>query len=184
MGSFAERIVSEWYSRHAQRQQQQQQQEAGSSKQKRGLIAVAFDQRNHGGRMVEERANRAWRNGNPAHAVDMFGGIAGMVTDTQGLMDLVAGYVRMGVEEIFQRSNRGRGGAKAEWDVEVDQHLVLGVSLGGHSAWQALFAEERIKAGVVIIGCPDYMGEYSVVWGSPSCANSPRMTSRGGNENE
>ncbi|KAL2757963.1 hypothetical protein ACRALDRAFT_1074774 [Sodiomyces alcalophilus JCM 7366] len=154
MGSFAERIMNHWHRRQAQQQPQNQE---GSSRRRRGLIAVAFDQRNHGGRMVEERANRAWRNGNPAHAIDMFGGIAGMVTDTQGLMDLVAGYVRMEVEGILQRHDAGRGGGKAEWDVKVDQHLVLGVSLGGHSAWQALFAEERIKAGVVIIGCPDYM---------------------------
>lgn len=41
----------------------------------------------------------------------------------------------------------------------IDQHLVLGVSLGGHSAWQTMFREERVEAGVVIIGCPDYMGE-------------------------
>lgn len=36
-------------------------------------------------------------------------------------------------------------------------HIVLGVSLGGHAAWQCLLAEPRISAGVVIIGCPDYV---------------------------
>jgi pimeloyl-ACP methyl ester carboxylesterase len=39
----------------------------------------------------------------------------------------------------------------------IDQHLVLGVSLGGHAAWQVFFNEPRVTAAIVIIGCPDYM---------------------------
>lgn len=38
----------------------------------KGLIAVAFDQRNHGTREVDPLANEAWRQGNPRHAQDMF----------------------------------------------------------------------------------------------------------------
>lgn len=38
-----------------------------------GLIAVTFDQRNHGGRLVDEHANDTWRAGNRRHAQDMFG---------------------------------------------------------------------------------------------------------------
>lgn len=38
----------------------------------KGLIAVSFDQRNHGGRMVNNLANEAWRQGNARHAQDMF----------------------------------------------------------------------------------------------------------------
>jgi hypothetical protein len=37
-----------------------------------GLIAVAFDQRNHGTREVQRVANRTWRDGNVRHAQDMF----------------------------------------------------------------------------------------------------------------
>ena len=37
-----------------------------------GLIAVAFDQRNHGSREVTPLANEAWKGGNPTHAQDMF----------------------------------------------------------------------------------------------------------------
>ena len=37
-----------------------------------GLIAVAFDQRNHGSREVNSLANEAWRQGNESHAQDMF----------------------------------------------------------------------------------------------------------------
>ncbi len=37
-----------------------------------GLIAVAFDQRNHGSREVDTVANQSWRDGNVRHAQDMF----------------------------------------------------------------------------------------------------------------
>lgn len=37
-----------------------------------GLIAVAFDQRNHGSREVNALANASWRDGNETHAQDMF----------------------------------------------------------------------------------------------------------------
>lgn len=38
----------------------------------KGLIAVSFDQRNHGTRLVDPLGNEAWRQGNPRHAQDMF----------------------------------------------------------------------------------------------------------------
>ena len=38
----------------------------------KGLIAISFDQRNHGARIVDPLANEAWRQGNPRHAQDMF----------------------------------------------------------------------------------------------------------------
>lgn len=47
---------------------------------------------------------------------------------------------------------------------KVDQHLALGVSLGGHSVWQLMFADPRVTAGVVIVGCPDYMSEFCWLW--------------------
>ena len=39
---------------------------------RRGLIAVSFDQRNHGTRLVHRKANDAWKQGNETHAQDMF----------------------------------------------------------------------------------------------------------------
>ncbi len=51
----------------------------------------------------------------------------------------------------------------AEGQKKVDQHLALGVSLGGHSVWQLMFADPRVTAGVVVVGCPDYMSEFAVV---------------------
>lgn len=41
----------------------------------------------------------------------------------------------------------------------IDHHLALGVSLGGHSVWQLMFADPRVRAGVAVIGCPDFMSE-------------------------
>ena len=38
-----------------------------------GLIAVSFDQRNHGSRQIDPRANGTWRDGNQTHAQDMLG---------------------------------------------------------------------------------------------------------------
>lgn len=40
-------------------------------------------------------------------------------------------------------------------------NIVLGVSLGGHSAWQCLFHDARVSAVVVVIGCPDYFSLMS-----------------------
>ncbi|TLD23810.1 hypothetical protein PspLS_06741 [Pyricularia sp. CBS 133598] len=126
MADIAARTVGAW-------NQEQQSKE-------RGLIAVAFDQRNHGTRKIFPQANDAWRGGNPYHAQDMFGLISGAVVDTRLLIDVIQG-------NLFPEKSDGY----------VDAHYVLGVSLGGHSTWQLLFADDRVTAGVVIIGCPDYM---------------------------
>ena len=39
-----------------------------------GLIAVSFDQRNHGSREISKTANNDWIGGNETHAQDMFAG--------------------------------------------------------------------------------------------------------------
>ncbi|KAK4172354.1 hypothetical protein QBC36DRAFT_76572 [Triangularia setosa] len=110
---------------------------------RRGLIAIAYDQRNHGSRLVEERVNGSWREGNENHAVDMFGGIRGMVADQGLLIDVMEGV-------LWPRGEK-----------RADQHLGLGVSLGGHSVWQLMFADRRVRAGVCVIGCPDFMNLLS-----------------------
>ncbi|KAI1744982.1 hypothetical protein F4680DRAFT_172070 [Xylaria scruposa] len=122
---------------------------ASSSASTRGLIAVAFDQRNHGSRLVSEVANEAWRQGNATHAQDMFGIVSGTVLDTMHLLDVLEGY-------LFGAGD-GPGASPSGEHRLIESHLVLGVSLGGHSAWQLLFADSRVTAGVIVIGCPDYM---------------------------
>ena len=120
--------------------------------QNRGLIAVAFDQRNHGTRLADPRANQSWKKGNPTHAQDMFGMVSGMMVDNIHLIDSLEGYLFGAGGGAGARAEGAGGGAR-----QIDQHLVLGISLGGHSAWQLLFAEPRVTAGVIVIGCPDYM---------------------------
>jgi hypothetical protein len=43
-----------------------------SASKSKGLIAVSFDQRNHGTREATPLANESWKQGNPTHAQDMF----------------------------------------------------------------------------------------------------------------
>ncbi|KAK4211655.1 hypothetical protein QBC37DRAFT_426577 [Rhypophila decipiens] len=127
MGDIAARCVGAWNS--------------GEKGPRRGLIALAFDQRNHGSRLVDSKGNLAWRQGNEMHAQDMYGVISGTVADQGVLLDAVGGY-------LFHDEQPQRG---------IDHHLALGVSLGGHSVWQLLFADPRVRAGVAVIGCPDFM---------------------------
>ncbi|KAL6874230.1 alpha/beta-hydrolase [Trichoderma longibrachiatum] len=106
----------------------------------RGLVALVFDMPNHGTRTVSELANKAWDQGNEQHAMDMLGFVRAAAADVSLLMDQVAGYL-------------GRE--------EVDGHVCLGWSLGGHAAWESWFAEERVDAAVVVVGCPDLAGLLS-----------------------
>ena len=43
----------------------------------------------------------------------------------------------------------------------IVNHLVLGVSLGGHAAWHCVMHEPRVTTAVVVIGCPDYVSLMS-----------------------
>lgn len=63
MAPIAARIIRAWNARVV---------EGHAGRPSKGLIAVSFDQRNHGSREVEARANMAWRENNPRHAQDMF----------------------------------------------------------------------------------------------------------------
>ena len=45
---------------------------AGPKGPAKGLIAVSFDQRNHGSRLADPLGNESWKKGNPRHAQDMF----------------------------------------------------------------------------------------------------------------
>jgi len=65
--------------------------------------------------------------------------IEGTARDTSVLMDYLPSFV-------FPKS-----------DHKIVENLVLGVSLGGHATWSCLLHEPRVSAGVVVIGCPDYV---------------------------
>lgn len=104
-----------------------------------GLIAVSFDQRNHGTREVDPVANEAWKSGNERHAQDMFASYHGTAMDTSHLITYISSY-------IFPSS-----------DHSIVNNMVLGVSLGGHAAWHCLTQDSRVTTAIVIIGCPDYV---------------------------
>ena len=129
MTPFAAHIITEWNAHQSS---------SRKHKPKKGLIAVAFDQRNHGTRLVSAIANEAWRSGNEHHAPDMFSCYAGSALDTSLLLDYLAGYV-------FPNAER-----------RIVQNLVLGISLGGHAAWHCVMQDPRISTAIVTIGCPDY----------------------------
>ncbi|MCJ1341536.1 hypothetical protein MMC09_006832 [Bachmanniomyces sp. S44760] len=67
----------------------------------------------------------------------------GTAVDTSLLIEYISSYA-------FPHSDR-----------KITQHLVLGVSLGGHAAWHCILHDPSIVAAVVIIGCPDYVSLMS-----------------------
>lgn len=138
----------------------------------KGLIAVSFDQRNHGTRLIDPLANEAWREGNPRHAQDMFS-IFREYRTSKFEMFLPPGlFVVLAIYVLRTNASRTIEGTARDVSVLMDylpayvfpqgerrisKHMVLGVSLGGHAAWSCLLHEPRVSAGVVIIGCPDYV---------------------------
>lgn len=86
-----------------------------------GLIAVSFDQRNHGSRQVKKLANEDWRSGNATHAQDMFSVFHGTAVDVSLLITHLSSY-------IFPTASH-----------TITTNLVCGVSLGGHGAWVSYF---------------------------------------------
>ncbi|KAF9000747.1 hypothetical protein BDQ17DRAFT_666041 [Cyathus striatus] len=109
----------------------------------RDLLIVTLDQRNHGQRIVEPKANNGWskraENNNDRHAVDMYSIQAGTARDVSSTIDFLPSY-------LFPRGER-----------EVSDWGVAGISLGGHASWIVLSQDHRVKTGIPIIGCPDYM---------------------------
>jgi len=69
----------------------------------------------------------------------MFSVIHGTAIDTSLLIDHLTSY-------IFAEVG----------DPQIEQHLVMGISLGGHASWQVIFNDPRVTAAVIVIGCPDY----------------------------
>jgi pimeloyl-ACP methyl ester carboxylesterase len=129
MAPIAAQVIHAWNSSDSHR----------SRNHTKGLIAVSFDQRNHGSREVDKLHNEAWRQGNPRHAQDMFSCYHGTATDTSQLISHLESYVFVSASSP-----------------KITKHLCLGISLGGHAAWHCVLADPRITAAVVGIGCPDY----------------------------
>ena len=128
MEPIAHSIVSAWNSKLGEKRGQGRQ----------GLIACAFDQRNHGSRIVDKQSNQAWAQGNPRHAHDMFSIYQGTASDTSQLITYLPAYA-------FPRNER-----------KLTSHFVLGVSLGAHAAWHCVLHDERVSTAVIVVGCADY----------------------------
>ncbi|KAG5639992.1 hypothetical protein DXG03_001893 [Asterophora parasitica] len=111
---------------------------------KRALFIVTFDQRNHGQRLVDPKGNDAWSKDrgkhNERHAVDMYAIQTGTARDVSLLIDFLPSFLYPDNEPH----------PIVEWGV-------AGISLGGHATWISLATDKRIKTGIPIIGCPDYI---------------------------
>lgn len=82
-------------------------------------------------------SSEAWREGNVAHAQDMFSIQVGTAQDLSLLVSLLPAYLPP--------------------TARVELWACVGVSLGGHATWLALVHEPRITVGVPIIGCCDFL---------------------------
>ncbi|KAI9451082.1 Alpha/Beta hydrolase protein [Lactarius psammicola] len=106
-------------------------------------MVVTFDQRNHGKRTVDQRGNLGWSKKadqhNERHAVDMYSTLVGAVKDISFLIDVLPAY-------IFPHDER----SISEW-------VLAGFSLGGHATWLALRHEPRIRIGIPICACADFL---------------------------
>jgi hypothetical protein len=91
-----------------------------SSNPKRSLLAVAFDARNHGDRLVDESKNLGWAQGNDSHGLDMYSIEIGTAQDVKFLITMLPVF-------LFP-----------EGKTRVENWLVAGVSLGGHETYMVL----------------------------------------------
>jgi len=101
--------------------------------QKKALISIAFDQRNHGTRVVDKAKNGGWES--PTHVIDMYSTQLGTTHDISYLIDLLPAV--LGKRPL--------------------SYGVVGVSLGGHVTLLSMANEKRVNFGVSIIGCGDYL---------------------------
>ncbi|EXJ69290.1 uncharacterized protein A1O5_07326 [Cladophialophora psammophila CBS 110553] len=104
-----------------------------------GLIAVAFNMRNHGDRIINHKANLTWSDGNDMHAQDMLSSIAGCAHDLELLIDYLPLYLPTYFENFY--------------------NVVSGISLGAHISWRmatsSAAARGKIQGLAIVAGCPN-----------------------------
>ncbi|KAI8920432.1 Alpha/Beta hydrolase protein [Entophlyctis helioformis] len=101
------------------------------------LHVAVFEQRNHGSRLANPLANDGWREGNSAHAIDMWAIQYGTSRDVSFLIDTLPLYLPPSISSV------------SLW-------AVAGVSLGGHATLLTVVHEPRVDIAVSVIGCGDY----------------------------
>jgi len=102
---------------------------------KRDVIVVTLDQRNHGTRMVDQKANLAYDE-NPKHLCDMAATVAGGCHDVSLIIDFLAAYLFPNGERV------------------IDEFIPTGCSLGGNVTWRLTRYEPRVNISIPIIGLP------------------------------
>ncbi|KAJ3497520.1 hypothetical protein NLG97_g1839 [Lecanicillium saksenae] len=107
----------------------------GSKKEgQRGMIAVTMNMRNHGDREICPEANLTWAKGNEKHGLDLLSGINGATHDFKLILDYLPCYLPQ-----FSRFH----------------NIMMGVSLGGHTAWRMpAMAPGQLEGLVMVVGCP------------------------------
>ncbi|KAF2458624.1 hypothetical protein BDY21DRAFT_340816 [Lineolata rhizophorae] len=105
-----------------------------------GLVAVSFDMANHGSRLVDQKANLAWREGNERHAVDMW-------ECYHSALPLIRDVLLPSLPStLFPSPSTHR----------LTTHHALGVSLGGHAAWHLALHLAPMRSAAILIGSPDF----------------------------
>ncbi|KIM40446.1 hypothetical protein M413DRAFT_445902 [Hebeloma cylindrosporum] len=114
---------------------------SSSTHNRRTILIVTLEHRNHGSRLIDARANNSWTEteDNSRHALDMYAIQTGTARDVSFLIDFLPSY-------LFPHD-----------ESKIDSWGVVGISLGGHSTWIILSQEPRVQVGIPIIGCPDYI---------------------------
>ncbi|EST07702.1 hypothetical protein PSEUBRA_002799 [Kalmanozyma brasiliensis GHG001] len=137
-----EKIVRQLYDRISRdkvaHQNEQNEGLVATSSIQRDHLVVSFDARNHGQRTTNPQGQKAWKQGNTRHAMDLYGMIVGDARDASFLVDFLPAY-------LFPQDDR-----------TVAEFVITGKSLGGHATWHVLANDPRIKIGVPFIGMPDF----------------------------
>jgi len=93
--------------------------------------------------LVDPKANNGWSKSNDKnndrHAIDMYSIQNGTARDVSFLIDFIPAYLYPSAERTI-----------STWGV-------AGISLGGHSTWISLSNDPRVKIGIPIVGCPDFL---------------------------
>lgn len=144
------------------------------------ILVFAFEQRNHGSRLVDPLANETWKSGNPLHALDMWSVQFGTAMDISFLITTLPFYLSN--DNLHAENSSLNQKSLSWWDggpIQIQKWGVVGISLGGHATLLALangtflsvftrcvFLEEshfgtscvepRLFLGMCVIGCGDY----------------------------
>lgn len=89
------------------------------------MIAVTFDSRNHGERIVDILRNSGWKSKNDTHAMDMVTCIDGTVLDLKLVIDYLAGYLNL---DAFIPQKAKNNGVKVTFN-----NILSGYSQGAHT---------------------------------------------------